>query len=353
MLRQVDQHDPRRERDDCVSTLIEYEVVGVVMFCVYCGAHIGNETACGNCGAHKAGSTWHPADSPTTAVAHQVPYNDTSVHDTGWRPDPTGRHEGRYFVAGQPTDLIRDGTTESLDSSGKRQLPEDIVAYPHVEPPSPSGSKSRRVWLVAAIAAVALALAGIGVGATLFLNRDRESLDDKYLAALHDADLAAEFNSDANAIAHAKQTCRQLEEGGRQQGMPVDKVAVDSYCPKFSDGFHVLETATITGSFTLTVDSPDSYFPAITTRGSSCSGADGYSDIDQGTVVTIKNGKGDILTSTSLGVGTGSSYECTFPFSFEITEGDDRYVVSVGRRGELSYTFDELRDNGVTLNLGN
>ncbi|CPA38420.1 membrane protein [Mycobacterium tuberculosis] len=43
---------------------------------------------------------------------------------------------------------------------------------------------------------------------------------------------------------------------------------------------------------------------------------------------------------------------CTFPFSFEITEGEDRYVVSVSRRGEMSYSFADLKANGLSLVLG-
>ena len=77
-------------------------------------------------------------------------------------------------------------------------------------------------------------LSGPVCGVTLFLNRDRESVDDKYLAALRQSGLSGEFNSDANAVAHGKHVCRQLEDGARQQGMPVDQVAVDYYCPQFS-----------------------------------------------------------------------------------------------------------------------
>lgn len=47
--------------------------------------------------------------------------------DTGWLPDPSGRHEGRDLVAGQPTDLIRDGGIEILDSVGKQQLDQAVV----------------------------------------------------------------------------------------------------------------------------------------------------------------------------------------------------------------------------------
>jgi Protein of unknown function (DUF732) len=192
----------------------------------------------------------------------------------------------------------------------------------------------------------------VGVGVTLFLNRNRESVDDTYLAALRRSGLSGEFNSDANAVAHGKQVCRQLEDGAPQQGMPVDQVAVDYYCPQFTEGFHVLETATVTGSFTLRDDSPNMYAPAITVSGSSCSGSGGYSDIDEGRQVTVKNGKGDILTTTVLESGEGGRFLCTFKFWFDITEGEDRYVVTVSRRGDMSYSFAELKDNGVSLVLG-
>ncbi|EFD72268.1 hypothetical membrane protein [Mycobacterium tuberculosis GM 1503] len=197
-----------------------------------------------------------------------------------------------------------------------------------------------------------LGLVGAGVVGTLFLNRDRESIDDKYLAALRRSGLTGEFNSDANAIARGKQVCRQLQDGGEQQGMPVDQVAVQYYCPQFSDGFHILETITVTGSFTLKDESPNVYAPAITVSGSGCSGSAGYADIDRGTQVTVKNGQGDILATAFLQAGQGGRFLCTFPFSFEITEGEDRYVVSVSRRGEMSYSFADLKANGLSLVLG-
>jgi hypothetical protein len=195
----------------------------------------------------------------------------------------------------------------------------------------------RRLWWALA-AVVVLGLAGGGVGVALYLNRDRETVDDKYLAGLREAGLTGEFNSNANAIAHGKQVCRQLEDGGKQQGMPVDKVAVEYYCPQFKDGFHVLETITVSGSFTLKDESPNAYALAITVSGSSCSGSGGYGDIDEGTQVKVKNGKGEILTTTFLGTGSGGRFLCTFPFPFDITEGEDRYVVSVSRRGEMTAT---------------
>ena len=270
--------------------------------------------------------------------------------EMGWRPDPTGRHEGRYFVAGQPTDLIRDGGAEALDALGKQQL--DQAHAVDISSVELSGGGPRRRWWVAVAIVGVLALVGGGVGAALFLTRDRQTVDDKYLADLRQSGLSGEFNSDANAVAHGRQVCRQLEEGRPQQGLPVDQVAVGYYCPQFADGFHVLETATVKGSFTLQDKSPSAYSTPITVSSSSCSGSGGYSDIDQGTQVTVKNGKGDILTTTTLGAGEGGRYLCTFPFSFQVIEGEDQYVVSVSRRGDMSYSFASLKANGVSLVLG-
>jgi hypothetical protein len=314
-------------------------------FCVYCGTALTDPIRCGECGAYKAGSNWHQA-APSTA--------GSAATDTGWRPDPTGRHEGRYFVGGHPTDLIRDGNTEAVDPLGKQELDQaGAVNLSRTEVSTPPSHPGRRrlLWVLAAVALV-VGLVGAGVGVTLYLNRDRETVDDKYLAALRQSGLSGEFNSDANAVAHGKQVCRQLEDGAKQQGMPVDQVAVEYYCPQFSEGFHVLETITVTGSMTLKDDSPNMYAPLITMSGSSCSGSSGYSDIDQGTQVTVKNGKGEILTTTFLEPGEGGRYQCTFRFSFDITEGEDRYVVSVTDRGDMSFSFADLKANGVSLFLG-
>jgi hypothetical protein len=143
--------------------------------------------------------------------------------------------------------------------------------------------------------------------------------------------------------------CDQLEHGGPQQGQLADKIAVDSFCPQFNQGFRILESAKISGVFVLT-DSLGT--GSIETDGQTCHGIDGYADVGRSTPVTVKNGKGEVLTSTSLGPGTGNTATCTFSFTFPITEGQDRYVVSIGRRGEFSYSFEQLRGRGVQIKLG-
>ena len=37
---------------------------------------------------------------------------------------------------------------------------------------------------------------------------------------------------------------------------------------------------------------------------------------------------------------------------FDVTEGQDRYVVSVSHRGDFVYTFDQLAHHGVAIRLG-
>ena len=291
------------------------------MPCPFCGSDVGKAGVCPNCGALKDG-----------------------VATTGWRPDPTARHEGRYYVAGRPTSRVRNGKTETTDPDGGRLLP----AYLEVPPASRTGIRS--TWLGTGAATAVLVMAAAAIWG-LLLHHDSRSPDDDYLAALKDSGYTDRFNSDANALAHGKQVCKQLDDGGPQQGLAADKLAVDAFCPQFSQGFHVLETATVSGTFVLTETSKP-YLSSISSDGTKCQGVHGYSDIGGSTQVVVKNGKGEIVASTSLGEGHGNDETCTFSFTFPITEGQDRYVISVGHRGEFSYSFEQLQLHGVEIHLG-
>lgn len=290
------------------------------MTCPYCGSEVDASGTCERCGR---------AEAPAPL--------------TGWRPDPTARHEGRYYAAGHPTNRVRDGKAQSTDPAGGRILPE------YVELP-PTRSSIRLTWLgTAAATAVIVLVAAVAWALLLGHHRSAPPPDVGYLAALKDSGLTSQFNSDANAVAHGKQVCRRLEDGEPQQGLPVDKIAVDAFCPQFAKGFRVLETASVSGTFVL-IDNAG--VDAIASDGAVCEGAGGYSDIGRDTAVTVKNGKGEILATTSLGQGKGGTTTCTFSFGFPVTEGQDRYVVSVGRRGDFIYTFEQLRARGVAIHLG-
>jgi Protein of unknown function (DUF732) len=288
--------------------------------CPYCGADLDGTGTCARCGG---------VGTPTSS--------------TGWRPDPTARYEGRYYAAGRPTNRVRNGRAESSDATGGQMLP----AY--FQMPA-ARSSIRLTWLATGVTtAIIVMVAGV-LGALLWAShRPVPPPEIEYVQALETAGLMKQFNSDANAVAHGHDVCRQLEGGGPQQGLLADKIAVDAFCPQFNKGFRILESATISGVFVLT----DSLgMGAIVTDGASCNGTDGYADVGRSTPVTVKNGRGEILTTTSLGPGTGDRTNCTFSFTFPITEGQDRYVVSVGRRGEFSYNFEQLRSHGLQIHLG-
>ena len=193
-----------------------------LMVCPHCGSNVGNTGICDRCGAL-----------------------DGTVALTGWRPDPTARHEGRYYIAGRPTSRVRNGRAEMTDpdaeqSAGVRR-PSIVEQDEHPIGVARHGRCDGRHrhagagGLGAPFAAPRVGLARAG-----------------YLSALKDSGLAGQFNSDANALAHGRQVCKQLDDGGPQQGLAADKVAVDAFCPQFSKGFHILETATVSGTFVLT-----------------------------------------------------------------------------------------------------
>ena len=294
-----------------------------LMVCPHCGSDVGNTGICDRCGAL-----------------------DRTVALTGWRPDPTARHEGRYYIAGRPTSRVRNGRAETTDPDGGQMLPG------YVDLPSSSRTSIRSAWLGTGAAAAVIVMLALVAWALLLPRHESASPDTGYLSALKDSGLARQFNSDANALAHGRQVCKQLDDGGPQQGLAADKVAVDAFCPQFSKGFHILETVTVSGTFVLTDTKSNADISSIASDGTSCEGTDGYSDIGRDTQVTVKNGKGEILATTSLGEGRGGDVTCTFSFSFPVTEGQDRYVVSVGHRGDFSYTFNQLQRQGVEIRLG-
>jgi hypothetical protein len=262
---------------------------------------------------------------------------------TGWRPDPTARYEGRYYVAGRPTQRVRNGRAQSNDPSGGQMLP----AYVEV----PAGRSSiRSTWLATGVTTAVIVMVGAVIAVLLWArHRPTPPPEINYVQALETAGLMNQFNSEANAVAHGHDVCTQLEHGGLQQGLLADKIAVDAFCPQFNPGFRVLESAKISGVFVLTDGLGTG---SIEADGQTCHGTAGYADVGRSTPVTVKNDKGEVLTSTSLGPGTGDSATCTFSFTFPITEGQDRYVVSVGRRGEFSYSFEQLRSHGLQIRLG-
>lgn len=290
---------------------------GARMTCPYCGSDLDAAGTCSRCG---------------------------QVHgsvSTGWRPDPTARHEGRYFVTGHPTNRVRDGRSVSTDPVGGRMLP-DYLELPR--------SSIRSTWLGTGAATAIIVMTAAVVWVLLVAGRRPPPPPEAgYLSALKDAGLSDQFNSDANAVAHGRQVCRHLEDGDPQEGPMADKIAVDTFCPHFSQGFRVLEKVTVNGTFILL---DNAGLDGIAVDGTSCQGANGYSDVNPTTPVTVKSGKGEVLAATTLGPGKAGPANCTFSFTVGLTEGQDHYVLTVGHRGEFTYTFEQLVAKGIQVRLG-
>lgn len=90
---------------------------------------------------------------------------------------------------------------------------------------------------------------------------------------------------------------------------------------------------------------------------SNCYGTGGYSDIQAGMPVTIRDGQGKILATGSTGSGshpndeTYGSVQCVFNFQLENIPKADFYSIEVGHRGQLNYSFTEMEKRGWQVSL--
>ena len=172
--------------------------------------------------------------------------------------------------------------------------------------------------------------------------------DEAYLAALDDDGVRSEFAADRAAIAAAERTCAELDEGAEAQGSEAQRIAIDWFCPAYSEAFVVLTIASVDGTFVL-IDADERF----ATR---CTGDGGYSDLNASTAVIVRDREGTELSRTDLGAGVGERGKCTFSFTLrDVSEGapGDIYVLEVGDRGEISYSFLELLIPGaVALSIG-
>lgn len=129
--------------------------------------------------------------------------------------------------------------------------------------------------------------------------------------------------------------------------VPVTEAATTTSTP---------EALEITGTFTLTDSETGG-------RWSSCFGTGGYDDFGAGMNVTVRSQNDTVigssstrhLTATDPGAeeAQDAEFSCTVAFSVEVEESDF-YLIDVGRRGQLSYSFEELEsaDWSVALTLG-
>lgn len=118
--------------------------------------------------------------------------------------------------------------------------------------------------------------------------------------------------------------------------------------------------AQVTGTFVLVSQtSQETTAPAV---GSVCRGTGGYSDINEGMEVLLKS-NGVTLDVARFSPGSlsrvdtptpprgvyavKSTTHCSFRFTLAVPPGHDFYTVTVGRRGERTYTWEEIRFPGT------
>jgi hypothetical protein len=93
---------------------------------------------------------------------------------------------------------------------------------------------------------------------------------------------------------------------------------------------------------------------ALQDGGGRCAGHGGYSDIHQGTQVTVTAPDGSVLAFGTLGEGyLENSNTCLFAFSVEVSGGEDSYAFGTSpQRGVIRYTRDDMLTKGVHLTVG-
>lgn len=146
-------------------------------------------------------------------------------------------------------------------------------------------------------------------------------------------------------------------------------------CGSDSDGAtEAAATESVSGSFTVTgtwdsiaVMSPDGTVTSladstyVTQMGEWCQGTGGYDDIQEGAQVVIKNAEGKTLAFGSLEPGEISGmppddlaedgWSCTLPFTVSGLPTVDTYAVTLGSRGEILYSHEDMVANDWTVEL--
>jgi len=177
------------------------------------------------------------------------------------------------------------------------------------------------------------------------------SVDERYMSALEDSGLSEVFVGEAKALDNASELCNAINSGEQAQGSEADKIGVEYYCHEYADAFEVLRVVDVSGSFTL-FDAGD--YGGLS-DGASCEGEGGYGDINRSTAVVLLDTNGAQLARTTLGNGQVAGFSCVFEFTLsDVSEGvdNDSYLLSVGNRGEMEYSFLDLWLFGPDLSMG-
>lgn len=88
---------------------------------------------------------------------------------------------------------------------------------------------------------------------------------------------------------------------------------------------------------------------SFSTSGANCSGDGGYSDIDEGAQVTVKDQAGALIATGALKAGVADGSTCTFPFTVKAVPDATFYSVEVSHRGALNYSSAQMKSANWNL----
>ena len=110
------------------------------------------------------------------------------------------------------------------------------------------------------------------------------------------------------------------------------------------------ERHVITGTFLLSGTEGEDFF----SDGGGCQGTSGYDDVEPGLQVTISDQSGTVIGTGALDSGQVLEAGCVFRFEVNNIPVASFYKVAVGRRGEISYSLDQMKQASwsVELSLG-
>ena len=107
----------------------------------------------------------------------------------------------------------------------------------------------------------------------------------------------------------------------------------------------------VSGTFSLT----DNYNVNGFSTDENCNTFRGYSDLNSSTQIVVTNSDGKELARTSFGNSpirtSENGRKCTWYFTLEIPKGEKYYVVTIGERGQIQKTFDELLETGIQVGI--
>lgn len=126
---------------------------------------------------------------------------------------------------------------------------------------------------------------------------------------------------------------------------------------------NIKQAQKLSGSLTVGASVPSNVFSRVANKdlATECSGgqaSDGFSDIDRGTTITVKDSAGKIVATSSLSMGIttnlGMNGSCLFTFEVDRVPASDFYTIEIGSRKPLTYSAEELKkqDWKLTLALG-